>query len=112
MLACPASSTRTGGSSPHLAVVTHWLREVCPSRQRGANRPELLVPDGASWVQLYGVSACAGIGFTMSLFIGTLAFAGAGLEPMVRLGVLVASVLSAAVGYTVLRFVPPFSKNL
>jgi len=70
------------------------------------------LPDGASWAQLYGVSACAGIGFTMSLFIGTLAFSGAGLEPMVRLGVLVASLLSAAVGYAVLRFVPPLSKNL
>ncbi len=70
------------------------------------------LPDGASWTQLYGVSACAGIGFTMSLFIGTLAFPGAGLEPVVRLGVLVASLLSAAVGYMVLRFVPPFRKNL
>jgi NhaA family Na+:H+ antiporter len=71
------------------------------------------LPDGASWAQLYGVSACAGIGFTMSLFIGSLAFAGAnaGLEPMVRLGVLVASVLSAAVGYGVLRFVPSRGKN-
>ena len=70
------------------------------------------LPDGASWAQLYGVSACAGIGFTMSLFIGTLAFSSAGLEPMVRLGVLVASVLSAAVGYTVLRFVPSLRRNL
>jgi NhaA family Na+:H+ antiporter len=59
------------------------------------------LPDGASWLQLYGVSACAGIGFTMSLFIGSLAFNGAGLEPMVRLGVLVASVLSAVLGYAI-----------
>ena len=57
------------------------------------------LPDGANWGQLYGVSACAGIGFTMSLFIGTLAFADPALQPMVRLGVLVASLLSAALGY-------------
>ncbi len=63
------------------------------------------LPDGATWAQLYGVSACAGIGFTMSLFIGSLAFADAGLQAMVRLGVLAASVLSAVVGYAVLRFV-------
>jgi NhaA family Na+:H+ antiporter len=57
------------------------------------------LPDGANWGQLYGVSACAGIGFTMSLFIGTLAFADPALQPTVRLGVLVASLLSATLGY-------------
>lgn len=63
------------------------------------------LPAGATWGQLYGVSICAGIGFTMSLFIGTLAFTGtnADLDDLVRLGVLTASVLSAVVGYTVLR---------
>lgn len=59
------------------------------------------LPDGASWGQLYGVSVCAGIGFTMSLFIGTLAFADPALQPLVRLGVLVASLLSAALGYAI-----------
>jgi Na+:H+ antiporter, NhaA family len=57
------------------------------------------LPEGASWAQLYGISACAGIGFTMSLFIGNLAFADPGVESMVRLGVLVGSLLSAALGY-------------
>jgi Na+:H+ antiporter, NhaA family len=61
------------------------------------------LPEGASWVQLYGVSACAGIGFTMSLFIGTLAFTDSDLDAEVRLGVLIASVMSAALGYTLLR---------
>jgi NhaA family Na+:H+ antiporter len=61
------------------------------------------LPEGASWPQLYGVCVCAGIGFTMSLFIGTLAFADAVLESEVRLGVLVASLLSALLGYAVLR---------
>ena len=61
------------------------------------------LPSGASWRQLYGVSVCGGIGFTMSLFIGTLAFEGNGKMPLVQLGVLAGSVLSAAVGYALLR---------
>ncbi|QTH64685.1 Na+/H+ antiporter NhaA [Psychrosphaera ytuae] len=58
------------------------------------------LPEGANWAQFYGVCALCGIGFTMSLFIGSLAFETA--EPSyfakVKLGVLVASLLSAVVG--------------
>ncbi len=61
------------------------------------------LPDGTSWLQIYGVSLLAGIGFTMSLFIGTLAFADPQHAAAVRLGVLSGSILSAIVGYTVLR---------
>ena len=65
------------------------------------------MPQGASWRGLYGVAVLGGIGFTMSLFIGSLAFADeATREAEVRLGVLAGSVLSAAVGYFVLRFSP------
>ena len=60
------------------------------------------LPAGASWRQLYGVSLCGGIGFTMSLFIGTLAFESAKM-PLVQLGVLAGSLLSATVGYALLR---------
>jgi NhaA family Na+:H+ antiporter len=62
------------------------------------------MPAGGSWRQLYGVSILGGIGFTMSLFIGTLAFADATHESQVRLGVLVGSLMSALVGYAVLRW--------
>jgi NhaA family Na+:H+ antiporter len=67
------------------------------------------LPSGASWRQLYGVSVCGGIGFTMSLFIGTLAFEGGDKIPLVQLGVLAGSVLSATFGYALLRASRPRS---
>jgi Na+:H+ antiporter, NhaA family len=60
------------------------------------------LPAGASWRQLYGVAVCGGIGFTMSLFIGTLAFESDRIA-LVQLGVLLGSLLSAALGYAMLR---------
>ncbi|MBU0859884.1 MAG: Na+/H+ antiporter NhaA [Alphaproteobacteria bacterium] len=63
-------------------------------------------PENVNWVQLYGVSVLCGIGFTMSLFIGGLAFAGPEMQAYVRVGVLAGSVLSAVVGYSLLRFGP------
>jgi Na+:H+ antiporter, NhaA family len=62
------------------------------------------LPEGARWGQLYGVGVCGGIGFTMSLFIGTLAFPTDDQLPLVRLGVIVGSLLSAVLGYLLLRF--------
>ena len=61
------------------------------------------LPDGVTWLQIYGASLLAGIGFTMSLFIGTLAFADPEHAAAVRIGVLTGSVLSAVAGYAVLR---------
>ena len=64
-------------------------------------------PGGASWLQIYGVSLLAGIGFTMSLFIGGLAFPdNALLVDEVKLGVLCGSILSGIAGFLVLRFAP------
>jgi len=65
------------------------------------------LPDGASWSALYGTSILTGIGFTMSLFIGTLAFGESDHETVMRLGVLVGSVLSGVVGAGVLGFSAP-----
>ncbi|MDE0705680.1 MAG: Na+/H+ antiporter NhaA, partial [Rhodospirillaceae bacterium] len=62
------------------------------------------LPEGVSWLQVYGASALAGIGFTMSLFIGALAFGDPAHQAAMRLGVLWGSLLSGIVGYTVLRW--------
>lgn len=61
------------------------------------------LPEGSDWVQFHGVAILTGIGFTMSLFIGGLAF-GTGTDMVeTRFAVLVGSVLSALVGYAVLK---------
>lgn len=58
-----------------------------------------VLPEGARWSQLYGVAMLCGIGFTMSLFIGLLAFAGNPLlQDETKLGVLLGSFLSAVLG--------------
>jgi NhaA family Na+:H+ antiporter len=58
-----------------------------------------------SWREFYGAAVLCGIGFTMSLFISSLAFAGnnEGLDLADRLGILTASLLSAVVGWALLR---------
>lgn len=60
------------------------------------------LPVAASWLQLYGVSLLCGIGFTMSLFIGLLAFKDAALQNEVKVGVLVGSLSSALIGAALL----------
>jgi NhaA family Na+:H+ antiporter len=62
------------------------------------------MPEGSNWLQLYGVALLCGIGFTMSLFIGNLAFPGSPhLVDEVKVGVLIGSILAAIGGVIVLR---------
>ncbi|NCF74495.1 MAG: Na+/H+ antiporter NhaA [Gammaproteobacteria bacterium] len=69
------------------------------------------LPDGANWGSLYGVSILCGVGFTMSLFVGSLAFENVPLDLEVifdeRLGIIFGSLLSGIVGYVVLRISLP-----
>lgn len=58
------------------------------------------MPEGANYTQLYGVAILCGIGFTMGLFIGDLAFKD--IEAMFKLPILIGSILSAVMGLTVL----------
>jgi Na+:H+ antiporter, NhaA family len=72
-----------------------WLAVRCGVAER---------PARASWRQIWGVSLLCGVGFTMSLFIGGLAYSDAGLSEGVKIGVLMGSFSSALAGYCVLRF--------
>lgn len=68
------------------------------------------LPVAASWAQLYGISLLCGIGFTMSLFIGLLAFPDPTLQDEVKVGVLAGSLISALCGaalLTVAKREPP-----
>lgn len=64
------------------------------------------MPLNTNWMHLYGVSVLCGVGFTMSLFIGGLAFETQEYSDAVKLGVLMASLVSAIVGFLVIRFAP------
>jgi NhaA family Na+:H+ antiporter len=77
-----------------------------------AMRSKLAVlPDDVSWLQYYGMALLTGIGFTMSLFIGTLAFDHSDYAASVRIGVLGGSMLSALAGALVLWLAPARTVN-
>ncbi len=69
------------------------------------------LPDKVSWPQMYGLSVLCGVGFTMSLFISSLAFEQGGIAYAMndRLGIVVGSLISAILGYLILRI---FSKSM
>ncbi len=71
------------------------------------------LPPGSTWGQIYGISVLCGVGFTMSLFIGSLAFEHGNFNLLsgVKVGVLIASLLSAAWGVLVLHFTLPPATN-
>ena len=72
------------------------------------------LPSGMTWSSLYGTAIICGIGFTMSLFIGSLAFEGSGasFEFDDRLGIILGSLLSGITGYLVLKYsLPPKARK-
>ena len=72
------------------------------------------LPAGMSWGSLYGTAALCGIGFTMSLFIGSLAFEETGVNLLFdeRLGIILGSLASGIVGYLVLHTCLRSNKSL
>lgn len=62
------------------------------------------MPRDVTWLQVYGTALLTGIGFTMSLFIGTLALEGTDYAVLIRLGVISGSLLSGLAGYFVLKY--------
>ena len=78
-----------------------WARQFLRSKPglRG-------LPQGVTWRHIYGIAALTGVGFTMSLFIGSLAFGADDKMNAVRLGVLLGSVVSGLFGYAILRTAP------
>ncbi len=64
------------------------------------------LPPNTSWAQMYGASVLCGVGFTMSLFIGILAFESGGpmYDDIIKASVFIASFAAALSGYIVLRF--------
>jgi NhaA family Na+:H+ antiporter len=73
------------------------------------------LPEGANWAGVYGISMLCGVGFTMSLFVGSLAFENQVLDPDFvfdeRLGIIMGSLLSGIFGYIVLRLALPKARE-
>jgi len=67
------------------------------------------LPDNVTWPQVLGVSALAGVGFTMSIFIGELAYTDVNIINEAKLGVLIGSLVSGVIGYLILNRVLPKS---
>jgi Na+:H+ antiporter, NhaA family len=69
------------------------------------------LPEGVTWLQVYGVSCLAGIGFTMSLFVSELAFLDPRLVGDAKIGILAASILAGIWGTLVLRKALPHPRS-
>ncbi len=65
------------------------------------------LPQGATWTHIWGVACLAGVGFTMSLFIGGLSFDSQILMNQTRLGVLSGSIISGVMGFAILKLASP-----
>jgi NhaA family Na+:H+ antiporter len=63
------------------------------------------LPRNITWIEYYGMALVTGVGFTMSLFVGTLAFDDLHTQTAVHLGIIIGSLASGLAGYVVLRIV-------
>ena len=79
--------------------ISIWLSSYVAIRLNWAEKPK-----NATWLGLFGIATVAGVGFTMSLFIGGLAFDLPKYATLVRLGVLEGSLIAGVVGYLICRF--------
>ncbi|MFT4551827.1 MAG: NhaA family Na+:H+ antiporter [Chlamydiales bacterium] len=72
------------------------------------------LPEKVTWLQIYGLSILCGIGFTMSLFISSLAFHQSGITNTTndRLGIVIGSLISAVLGYVVLRIASKSNRSI
>jgi len=62
------------------------------------------IPKGVTWTMLAGVACLGGIGFTMAMFINSLAYQDPRMIMYAKVGIFVGSILSAALGFVVLRY--------
>jgi len=69
------------------------------------------LPNNVGWRHIYGLSVLCGVGFTMSLFIGTLAFEDPEIGKQVQIAILAASLISATFGYFILRLCTPKDRH-
>ena len=65
------------------------------------------LPTGVTWAQILGVSALAGVGFTMAIFIGELAFTDESIVNEAKLGILIGSAVAGGLGYLILNWTLP-----
>ena len=69
-----------------------------------ATRFGLTLPEGVNWPQFIGMGFAAGIGFTVSIFVGGLAFESEGVTDLAKIGILVASLVAAVAALLLLRY--------
>ena len=87
-------------------IVAFFVLPVFAFANAGISLKLTALPRGISWLTLYGVSALCGIGFTMSLFVSSLAFEQTGVNLLFdeRLGIILGSLTSGILGYFILAY--------
>ena len=108
MITTGSAEAFCGGGSGWVALVAASVTVACYPYSAGKTIVGLAsLPRGVSWAGVLLVGCVAGIGFTMALFIGALAFSDPSMLAIAKIAVLVASAIAGAVGLTLgYRFLP------